>query len=285
MEPTKEVQLSAIEIPTQFIEVGLTKIAYRSLGEGKTILLCNRFRGILDTWDPLFLDSLARKNRVIIFDYPGIGLSTGELPVTSLGVATAVKELAEALELKKFTLAGWSYGGTVAQTFAAHFPELISHLIIIGSNPPGNNATPPEQVFFDAALKPVNDLADETILFFEPASKASVKAAKKSNKRIAARKTDLSIMVTPEKFNNYFLGGADFKEDSYQSREKLASSKIPILILMGDHDPSFPVENWFPIVKTWKTAQLIILPSSGHGPQHEFPKLTTRYMASFIKWS
>lgn len=285
MKTIKEPQLTAVEIPTQYIQAGKNKIAYRSLGEGKAILLCNRFRGILDTWDPLFLDNLARKHQVIIFDYPGIGLSTGTLPTTSLEVATEVKAFAEALKLKKFILGGWSYGGTIVQTFAAHFPEMISHLIIIGSNPPGENGTPPEQVFFDAALKPVNDLNDEIILFFEPASQSSIAAAKKSNKRIAARKTDLSVMVPPELFNNYFMGGADFKTDSYNSREKLANTKIPILILMGDHDPSFPVENWFPIIKTWKTSQFIVLPNSGHGPQHEYPKLASRYISAFIRFS
>lgn len=276
---------TAVETPTLFINAGGNKIAYRTIGQGEPVVLCNRFRGILDTWDPLFLDQLARKHQVIIFDYPGIGLSTGKLPTTSLGVAEEVKLFTEALKLSSFILGGWSYGGTVAQTFASHFPKMISHLLLIGTNPPGNNATPPEQVFFDSALKPVNDLNDDIILFFEPASKSSVKAAKESNARIAQRTKDLSVMVTPDLFERYFKGGADFKADSYNSREKLSNTKIPILILMGDHDPSFPVENWFPMVKQWKTAQLIILPNSGHGPQHEHPKLIAKYIAAFLKWS
>ncbi|TCC88511.1 alpha/beta fold hydrolase [Pedobacter frigiditerrae] len=275
----KQNNVTAVNAKTQFIQAGNNKIAYRTIGSGSPLILCNRLRGILDTWDPLFLDNLAKTNKVIIFDYPGIGLSSGRLAPTMLGVATDVKQFAAALKLSKFRLLGWSYGGAVAQSFAAHFPEMVSHLILIGANPPGKNDTPYEQAFLDAAFKPVNDLQDEEILFFEPSSAKSRAAAKASNLRIAARKTDRSIMVTPEKFGDYFKGVADYQKDEFNSREKLAGTKVPILVIMGDHDPSCPVENWFPLSKKWKTMQLIVIPSSGHGVQHEFPK----YIASQIE--
>jgi len=273
----------ALTSRTLFVKAGEHNIAYRTMGSGRTIVLCNRFRGTLDTWDPEFLEQLAKKMQVIIFDYPGIGRSTGQLAPSILGVATDVKAFTTALNLERFVLLGWSYGGTAAQTFAAQFPEEISHLVLIGTNPPGDNAVPPEQVFFDAALKPVNDFEDELVLFFEPLSASSVKAARLSHERISARKEDFSINVPPERFGDYFLGAADFKEDPCLTRIKLAATNVPILCLMGDHDPSFPVENWFPLIRVWKTLQFIILPNSGHAPQHEFPKLSARYIHNFIK--
>lgn len=276
-------EVSAVNAPTRYVQAGKNKIAYRTIGKGSPILLCNRLRGILDTWDPAFLDELAKGNQVFIFDYPGIGLSSGQLDSTILGVANDVKYFASALHIQKFNLLGWSYGGAVAQTFAAHYPEMINHLILIGANPPGKNDAPVEQAFLTAAFKPINDLSDEEILFFEPASAKSRAAAKASNERIAARKTDLSMMVTPEKFAGYFKGVADYQKDNYQSRAKLASTTLPILILMGDHDPSCPVENWFPLVKKWRSAQLVVIPNSGHGVQHEFPKVSTALIELFVR--
>jgi len=273
---------TAIDAPNQFVTAGANKIAYRTIGKGKPMILCNRFRGILDSWDPAFLDELAKTNQLIIFDYPGIGLSSGQLPPEILGVASAVKDLADALKIDKFNLVGWSFGGAVAQTFAANFPGRATHLILIGANPPGKNEKPLEQAFLDAAFKPVNDLKDEEVLFFEPAVPASVAAAKASNERIAARKKDRSIEVTPDKFQDYFKGVGDYQADSYGSRGKLATTPTPILILSGDHDPSCPVENWYPLVKKWKTAQLVVIPNSGHGVQHEFPKYCTDIMQLFI---
>src|ERR1035437_4727779 len=50
---------SAVTAPTRFVEVGGRKLAYRTIGKGKPIVLCNRFRGVLDLWDPAFIDGLA----------------------------------------------------------------------------------------------------------------------------------------------------------------------------------------------------------------------------------
>ncbi|RYG11743.1 MAG: alpha/beta hydrolase [Chitinophagaceae bacterium] len=274
---------SSILAVNQYIQVTSAKIAYRVIGQGDPILLCNRLRGIMDTWDPAFVDELAKTNKVIIFDYPGIGLSTGKLAPTITGVATSVADFAKELGLQRFKLAGWSYGGAVAQTIAAEYPNLISHLVLIGANPPGKNDTPMEQAFLDAAFKPVNDLADEEVLFFEPSSAKSRAAAKLSRERILMRTKELSIMVPPEKFQDYFKGIVDFQQDANHTREKLAKTKIPILILMGDHDPSCPIENWFPLVKKWRTAQLVIIPDSGHGVQHEFPEMSVAQLNLFLK--
>jgi hypothetical protein len=44
-------------------------MAYRCAGKGAPVILCNRFRGIIDVWDPAFLDSFAETYEVIIFDF------------------------------------------------------------------------------------------------------------------------------------------------------------------------------------------------------------------------
>ena len=276
---------NAVSTTTQFAVTSTGKIAYRTLGSGEPLLLFNRFRGTLDTWDPAFLDQLAAHYTVITFDYPGIGRSEGSLPTDASSVANAARDFVDVLGLTRFILGGWSYGGIMAQTFAAIYPELVSSLIVIGSNPLGTNAVPPEKVFFDSALKPVNDLDDEMILFFEPAAAISVAAGKASHDRIAQRTEDLDIPVTPEKFQLYFKGGADAREDAANNREKLLHTTIPLLALMGDHDPSFPVENWFPLVKQSKTMQLIVIPQTGHAPQHQYPALCVQYIKAFLEQS
>jgi pimeloyl-ACP methyl ester carboxylesterase len=273
----------ALTAQTQFATSPSGKIAYRMIGTGEPLVLCNRFRGILDTWDPKFISHLAKGFQVILFDYHGIGLYEGIHQTTAEELSRDLKLFLESLHLEKVILGGWSYGGLVAQSFAAIYPEMVSCLVVLGSNPPGDNAVPPEQVFFDAALKPVNDFQDELVLFFEPASPASVALAEASHQRIALRKSDLDIPVKPEQFNNYFLAGTSFKEDQLQTREKLYKSNIPVLVIMGDHDPSFDVENWFPLVKYVENMQLIILARTGHGPQHQYPKLVASYIRKFIE--
>ena len=93
--------LEAVNAETKFVEIGDHKIAYRSIGKGLPIVMVNRFRGNLDTWDPAFLDSLASDFNVITIDYSGIGLSTGVCAPDILSMANDVKDVAKALKLSR----------------------------------------------------------------------------------------------------------------------------------------------------------------------------------------
>lgn len=273
----------AINSKILFATIKDKKIAYRSIGTGKPLILLNRFRGNLDTWDPLFLDSLAKKFNVITFDPSGFASSTGTPNVTLSDFANDVKNLAEALNLKECSIGGWSFGGMIAQVATAEFPELFSHLILIGTNPPGQNEFPIEEIFFEVSRKLHNDLADEEILFFEPKSEKSKKAALESHNRLAERKESWDSAIAPELWNNYSLAVGEFIEDKKNYRNAILETKTPILVLSGDHDLCFPVENWFALSKKFKSGHLIVSPQSGHGPQHEFPELFAKYIIDFVE--
>src|SRR5947207_3323010 len=120
---------------TQYANIDNEKIAYRKFGTGTPIILPNRFRGTLDTWDPLFLDLLAETNTVITFDYPGIGYSEGTLPLDLKAVAAEVIKVADFLKIDKFIVMGWSYGGLIAQYTTFLYPTRVLKAVVIGSNP------------------------------------------------------------------------------------------------------------------------------------------------------
>jgi pimeloyl-ACP methyl ester carboxylesterase len=275
----------ASEAPTQFAELKGRTIAFRTIGSGKNIFLCNRFRGNLDTWDPAFLDALAQKYQVIIFDYTGFGLSTGPAPTTIDGFVADLRDLMEAFCIDKCVVGGWSFGGLVAQKYIADYPESASHGILIGIGPFGKNDWPIEPHFYEVSQKLHYSLEDETVLFFEPEWEPSRKAAQKSHNRIQARKTDLDVVVPEKLWGHYTMAYVECLEDHEHIREKINKTKVPLLVIMGDHDISFPVQNWYALLRQMQSAQLIVFPMAGHGPQHEFPKLTSRYIHNFIKHS
>ncbi len=272
----------AVEITTQFAAVEGRTLAYRIMGKGSPIIFINRFRGTLDTWDPLFLAQMAQQYQIILFDYTGIGSSTGELPTDVTLVAKDIKDLADYLKIEQTAILGWSYGGTIAQVATLLYPELITHAVLIGTGPRGKNEAPLEQAFLDAALKPINSFEDEIILFFEPDSPTSVTAAKASHDRIAKQLDISKIPSTMEVFDRYFQGGAGYREDQQNFREQLKSVKIPMLIVCGDHDISFPVENWYPFTRKLQNAQIITFLKSGHAPQHQYPELAAQYIIHFL---
>ena len=272
----------AVNSKTKFIEVNEQRFAYRSIGTGLPIILLNRFRGTLDTWDPAFLEGLAATFNVITIDYSGIGLSTGKCAFDVLSMAKDVKTVAEALKLSKFIIAGWSLGAMVTQTIITKYPELVSRAILIGTTPPGKNTGVPEKEFWDRALKPVNDLDDGTVLFFEPKSESSKNAAKLSFGRMAQRTDDLDIPVSKECWDNQRKAIEDFREDKYNTLEELKKSTIPTLLIMGDRDIGFHVEDWYPLIGDLESTQVIVLPRAGHGPQHQYPNLVANYITGFI---
>ncbi|WP_084454582.1 alpha/beta fold hydrolase [Algoriphagus terrigena] len=273
---------TAVNSKTKYLKAEGHMIAYRSIGKGTPIILCNRYRGNLDSWDPAFLDALATRYQVIIFDYSGFGLSTGVAPSDMETFAGDVKSIATALGFEKFVLGGWSFGGMVAQVFIAENPELVSRGILIGTGPPGQNNTPMEPVFFERSSILHNSLDDETVLFFEPAWEASREAAKRSHDRIAKRTHDLDVLIPESLWGNYHKAYGGYVQDADGIREKILTSKVPMLVVMGDHDISFPLQNWYALARKLQSAQLIVLPMAGHGPQQEFPELVADYIDSFL---
>lgn len=273
---------SAVTVKTEFAEIDGRRIAFRRFGEGPAMILCNRFRGTLDSWDPLFLDSLSNHFQVITFDYSGIGRSTLKDPADSLSEVKDVVDLVSYFKLDTIVLLGWSHGGKVAQMVAAYHPDLVSHLILLGTGPLGPNPFPPEKIFFDRALKPVNDLDDEIILFFEPASDESIAAAKRTHDRIAQRVADKDIDVPVDVFQKYFNSVAVYNAD-INARETLKNSAFPILVLSGDHDIVLPVENWYALNRIYKQMFIVTFPSSGHAPHHQHPLLAVQNILSFIQ--
>lgn len=268
---------------TRYVDVQGTRIAYRSIGAGSTLILANRMRGTLDTWDPLFLDSLAQAHTVITFDYPGVGYSAGRLPATMQAAAAFVRAFADTLGLASFAMGGWSWGGMVSQTLLLESPERVTHAVLIGTNPPGAVEHPIQQRFLERALKPVNDLADEEVLFFEPSSPRSLAAARRSRDRIYARPGVVERIPSAQEEIMQYLGAAQgFREGGASLLEGLTKSATPMLILGGDNDPSTAVQNWYPLIGKIPRGQLIVLPEAGHAPQHQYPELAAAYIREFL---
>ena len=272
-------------IPTQFADAANRQIAYRSFGTGPTLILCTRFRGTLDTWDPAFLDSLAERFRVITFDYQGIGQSTGKPSYDPKSLARDVVALADFLGEDKFVIGGWSLGGQAAQVVATVWPERVTHLVLLGTTPPGDSAHGPTPAFSACALKPYNSLDEETILFFEPMSAESREAARTSRLRIALRTSGRSPDVPEDLYLRLLKESSHdvaFHDDGGY-RDYLERSETPILVIAGDHDIGFPVENWLNLPRKWRSLFLSVLPRAGNGVQHQYPELAAHIMGCFVE--
>ena len=78
---------------------------------------------------------LSNDLRVITIDLPGFGL-TGAIPSKDYSINSAfnvINELAENLEIDKFSIGGNSMGGRVSWRYASAYPEKVYKLILIAS--------------------------------------------------------------------------------------------------------------------------------------------------------
>jgi pimeloyl-ACP methyl ester carboxylesterase len=91
-------------------------------------------------WDPALLRLLARDHRLVLFDYPGLGMSGPWHGRSFDSLAGATAALMDAIGISTADVLGWSMGGFVAQRLAIDHPQRVSHLILAGTNPGGSRA-------------------------------------------------------------------------------------------------------------------------------------------------
>lgn len=283
------VRTTALTAPNQLVDVDGRTLAYRTFGTGPNLVLCIRLRGTMDMWDPLFLDRLAENFTVTVFDYSGLGLSTGTASYAKADMARDVNDLVDTLELGRVVVGGWSLGGFAALVFAAMHPEKVSHVLAIATMPPGLMVKQPEPLFFETATKLTYTAEDEYILFFEPNSARSRRLGDASMARIAARREVLDHATAPEVMNAAMWASSDpttpFPDPDGAYAAFYRATEIPVLALCGDHDLIFPVENWYALNDQWPTLFVATYPDCGHGPQHQYPEMAAEMIASFVRHS
>lgn len=252
------------ETPACRLLVGEDKIAYRDLGAGTPIVLLQRFRGAIDDWDPHFVDRLAARRRVILFDAPGVGGSTGSPSAAVSAMAADAAAFVGALGLGPVDVLGWSMGGLVAQALAILHPRIVRRVVLAATCPPGNPrlATAPAS-WVQVAMKPHYDLDDIVALFFT-ASETSRAAAAAAQARIAAR-VDRVPEVGPDAIGVQLKAQMQFWRNEEGLFARLSEIAHPVLIGAGDHDLSFPAINQVVLLESLPAATLAVYPDSGHG--------------------
>lgn len=273
----------AAAAPTRFVEAAGRRLAYRSVGKGKPIVLAHRFLGVLDLWDPAFIDALAAQGfQVVTFDHSGLGQSTGDKSYNPGALVKDAKDLIDGLGLKEVVIGGWSFGGIVAQIYVAMFGASVSHAVLIASTPPGKLVKPGEQLFYDLAPGPAT-LEQYTTMFFEPKDAGSRTASQRSFERIFARKNDRSPDVPVEwALTQVPRSPPNPMFPSEEVLQALKNTNVPILHVGGDHDISVPVENWYALSGQLPTMSLVTYPRAGHAAHFQYPEMAAAQIAAFI---
>lgn len=109
------------------------QLGYAVEGEGKPVIY---FHGTASSrLEIQLLKNFACANKVQLIgvDRPGYGLSTFKAKIGLRDFADDVKALTDYLKLSSFAILSWSGGGPFALTYAALFPEEVTHIVAVGS--------------------------------------------------------------------------------------------------------------------------------------------------------
>jgi pimeloyl-ACP methyl ester carboxylesterase len=251
--------------PTETIDVGGTRFAYRRLGPDARVpvIFLHHLGAVLDNWDPRVIDGVAARHRVIAFDNRGIGASTGSTPKSVAAMARDAVAFIRALGFAQVDLVGFSLGGFVAQVIAQEEPQLVRKLVLAGTGPAGgegiDKVTP---ITLRAMVKGALTFKDpKTYLFFTRTPNGKTQA-REFLKRLKERKDDRDKAISPIAFRAQLKA---IHAWANQQPSDLSSIHQPVLVANGEHDLMVPSSNSVDLARRLPNARLKLYPDAGHG--------------------
>jgi pimeloyl-ACP methyl ester carboxylesterase len=248
--------------PTLFIRAEGARYAYRRFGRrvGTPLLLLNYFAANLDKWDPKVTNGLAAERGVVLFDYPGVGSSSGDTPSTVPALTKSCVEFCRALDLTRFDVLGFSLEGMIAQQLAADHPDMVRRIILSGTGPRGGEA-----MVSDLSVDELDD-EDGLIMnaFFtqsEPSTAAGRAYLERLKLRAENRDAPVSRPAAVAEAAAIREWGVIPQTDRFAM---LVQIHQPTLIVHGSKDAVIKPINAFLLAQHLANAQLIIYPDASH---------------------
>jgi pimeloyl-ACP methyl ester carboxylesterase len=271
--------------PTEFVEAGGIRFAYRRFGTASAIPLVfvQHFRGNLDNFDSAITDRLASSHEIVLFDNTAVGRSGGEAPDTIEGMAHDVGVFIDALDLRNVDIVGHSMGGHVTQQLLVDRPELIRRAALVGSGPRGGEgmaARPPEvAALWTKAYTPQDEMWLPILFYPSPSSQAAGRAWLE---RTRARADDRDAPVSVETATAHRAAASKWGSPSPNSYAYLSGIEHPVLVVGGFDDIIVPTVNCYILQQHLPNAELVLYPDSAHGAHFQFPERFVRQLSMFL---
>ncbi len=272
-----------ITVPTQFVETGGARFAYRRWGKssGVPLVFIQHFRGGMDHWDPLMTDGLAAGREVILLNGRGIASSSGTPRNRMEDMADDIAAVIRALGLSKVDVVGFSIGGMQAQEVTLRHPDLVRKLILLGTGPRHGDPRMDPKVL-EVAPSPVPGAEDFLFLFFgrsEAARKAGLAFWNRRHQR-ADQDPPSSAEVAQAQVQAHAAYMAPDAND--YPFAPLRAIQQPTLVLNGVDDIMIHTINSWHLSQNIPNAQLIIYPDAGHGAQFQYPERFLKHAIQFL---
>jgi len=270
--------------PTETVDVGGTKFAYRQLGPEMRVpvIALNHLGAVLDNWDPRVIDGIAAKRRVIAFDNRGIGASGGSTPSSVEAMARDAVAFIRALGLDQVDLFGFSLGGMVSQVIAQEEPQLVRKLVLAGTGPAGgegiDNVT---RITIREMVRGFLTFKDPKYYLFFTQTPNGRTAARGFLGRLKERKEDRDKRISPIAFRAQLKA---IHAWGTQQPQDLSNVRQPALVANGDQDRMVPSSNTIDLARRLPNGRLVELyPDAGHGGVFQYHREFVPAVLEFLE--
>jgi len=246
-------------VPVQVVKTTDGQVAYRQLGKGTPLLLIMGLGGSIDSWEPSFVDALAARYRVIVFNNAGVGPTSPQpSPLTITAMANQTSAFIAALGLDRVDVLGWSMGGMIAQALAVLDPAQVGRLILAATQAGTGHALPvPAAAAADAVS--ANPAVVLSTLFPPGQTAAEDKYVKGISTYTGYYGAPQDLLPSQNAAVQAWVNGAD------PAGHRLAAIRIPTLVADGTDDALDPEANARMLAAAITGAQLALYQGAGHG--------------------
>ena len=274
--------------PSDFMYVKGQFVHYRDEGpksDPVPIVLVHGTAASLHTWQG-WVGELRGRRRVITFDLPGFGLTgpfTGDYPRDDYRVDNLARftlDFLDALQVQRFVIGGNSLGGEVAWRVAAAAPQRVDRLILVDAT---GYAFVPEHIplGFQLARAPVINRIGE-YLTPKPLVDATVRDVYAGSSHVSAAVLDRYFELLTREGNRHALNLRMQVIASDLAPERIATLKLPTLIVWGAQDRLVPPVNAQHFQRDIAGSQLVVFPGLGHVPHEEDPQTSVKPVLAFL---
>jgi pimeloyl-ACP methyl ester carboxylesterase len=220
-------------------------------------------------WRDLYFPLLPPEWRAYALDFRGHGESRGaQRGCTFVRMAEDVRLLAQELDLGRFIYVGLSMGGGVGLQLALRHPDLLRGLVLLspvtGLGPIGN-----------PAFRCLGTLMAGRRWLLRPALAAA--ATRRPSREELERVVDQAVVVTRTTLREYLS-----RDNRIEGIERLASLRVPTLLVIGGRDRVIPVAQQERLGEILPNCTTIELADEGHAAAAEVPARILHEIRAFV---
>ena len=262
----------------QHADVNGIRIAYGVRGSGPPLVLIMGYRLSSLAWPLDFIEALAERFTVVLFDSRGTG--TSDKPTSGYEISNMARDvggLLDHLEIPRANVLGYSMGGAIAQEFVRQFPDRVLALALCATMCGGPRAVyaSPSVV---RVMRELDGLKPEEIA--RRIWSVTYSPGYLENHRELAEDQMRREIAAPTPLHAADLQYQAFAE--FDCSRALPNIQATTLVLTGDLDRLISPQNSKFIASLIPEARLIVIPGCGHRMMWEATDECVGFVTEFL---